>query len=112
MPNDHHENSCRCWSCWAQENFTAVALFFIVIIGLGITVWVMHEPWIDKERLTFLEGFVGGAFSTWTLALRTNDNKPPAPNPLPPDTKQTTTRVTEPATPATAAETPATQPQE
>lgn len=94
--NDNHVG-CRCWRCWCQDNFTAVALFFVVILGLGLVVLVMHEPSVNEKSLTFLEGFVGGAFSTWTLALRTATGTPA--HDLPPGTTQTTLRETVQETP-------------
>lgn len=75
---DQHIN-CRCWKCWLQDNFTAVALYFLVLIGLGIMVWIMHEEKIDDKYVTWFEGFVAGVFSAWTLSLKTNDGAKPQP---------------------------------
>jgi hypothetical protein len=77
-----------------QDNFTAAALFFLVIVGIGVLITVMHEKGIDDKYVTWFEGFVSGAFSTWTLSLKTTDNSPKAPTP-PPDngTRDVTTSV-------------------
>lgn len=71
--------NCRCWSCFIQDNFTSFALFFMVVIALGLTVGLMHEASIDDKYVTWLEGFTAGAFSAWALALRTNVPHAPAP---------------------------------
>lgn len=46
---------------------------------MALLVIVMHEKSIPDKDLDWIEGFVAGAFSTWTLSLRTNDNKPAPP---------------------------------
>jgi hypothetical protein len=95
MGADHKNfNSCRCWRCFIQDNFTSICLMLIMLFALGLTVKLMHEDKIDDKYVTWFEGFATGAFSTWTLALRTstsdrhpdNHSTPPvAPPPPPPD---------------------------
>ena len=104
-PQDRHLN-CRCWKCWAQDNFTSLALFFVVLVGLGLLVLLIHEAKIDDKYVTWFEGFVAGAFSTWTLALKTvMPEKPHIPDqtvPTPPPggvVKQTQTTETKVETP-------------
>lgn len=80
---ENHLN-CRCWKCFIQDNFTAVALFFMVVFGLVLTLIMMHEPKMNEKSLNFIEGFVGGAFSTWTLSLRTSEKPTPHVDPPPP----------------------------
>lgn len=72
---DTHVGPCRCWKCWLQDNFTSVALLFLVVVVLCLVVVLMHEAKIDDKYVTWLEGFAGGAFSTWTLSLKTADGQ-------------------------------------
>lgn len=75
MPHNDSQ-SCACWRCWAQNNFTAVALGFIVVLALSMLVILMHEPSIPAGDITWMEGFAAGAFSSWTLALKGAVEKP------------------------------------
>lgn len=70
---DKHTSNCKCWHCFIQENFTSVSLFFVVIFGMILAVVVMHEKNISEKGVDFVFGFVGGAFSTWTLSLKSTN---------------------------------------
>lgn len=60
----------KTWRAFVQENFTAVALFILLIICLGLLIVLMHEASIDDKYVTWLEGFTAGIFSAWTLSLK------------------------------------------
>lgn len=78
---DHHAGICRCWRCFIQDNFTAIALLAIVVLGVSLVVILMHEQSIEDKYVTWLEGFAGGAFSTWTLSLKGDKPHQVPPNP-------------------------------
>ena len=61
---------CHCWRCFFQNNFTAVSLFIFLIICLALTILLIHEKSVDDKFATWMEGFTGGVFSAWTLALK------------------------------------------
>jgi len=62
--------SCRSWRCWFQDNFTALALFSLLIICLALLILLMHEDKIDDKYVTWMEGFTAGIFSALMLALK------------------------------------------
>lgn len=76
-----HGGQCRCWTCFIQDNFTAIALLGIVVLGVTLVVVLMHEQSIEDKYVTWLEGFAGGAFSTWTLSLKGDKPHQVPPNP-------------------------------
>jgi hypothetical protein len=99
---DTHQN-CTCWRCFVQQNFTAVALLYIVTVSMVLTFILMHEDKIDDKYVTFFGGFLTGAFSTLTLALKGAVDKPHV---LAPGTTEATLRVEPPAPVAPITEPP------
>ena len=94
IPTTADPPNCRCWRCWSQDNFTAVALFGVLIGSIALLVILMHEDKIDDKYVTWMEGFVAGVFSAWTLALNRPADKP---HTLAPGTMEQTLRVEPPS---------------
>ncbi len=70
MPSEAIPKDGKSWRAFVQENFTAVALFILLIICLALLIILMHEMTIDDKYVTWLEGFTAGIFSAWTLSLK------------------------------------------
>ncbi len=67
---DTYPPNYKCWSAWLQDNFTAVALFVLLIISLTLLILLMHESSMKADYTTWMEGFTAGVFSAWTLSLK------------------------------------------
>ncbi len=67
---DNHSNGCKCWSCFIQENFTAVLFAVVLLISLAAVISLMHEASMNKDKLAWLEGLALTVMNLLALALK------------------------------------------
>ena len=67
--------TCHCWRCWFQQNFSVILLSILLIMSVFATLTLMHEESIADKYVIGLEGWDAGLLTALGVALKPDGSK-------------------------------------